>query len=89
MSSPDEAVDGSDDGAEDPIDGADSPADEPADLSDEDVIAAAEALGAELAATQEESTPFQFTSILMQCNQAISDETGIDYGNACGAGGSC
>ncbi|WP_459825621.1 halo-CC-star protein HcsS [Halorubrum luteum] len=52
-------------------------------------MAAAEALGAELAAAQEESSPFQFTSILMQCNQAITNETGIDYGNACGAGGSC
>ena len=81
MSSPDETVDGAGDSAD--------PVDEPADLSDEDVIAAAEALGAELAAAQEESSPFQFTSILMQCNQAISEETGIDYGNACGAGGSC
>jgi len=57
--------------------------------SDEEVIEAAKALAAELDAAQGESTPFQFTSILMQCNEAISEETGIDYGSACGAGGSC
>lgn len=56
---------------------------------DQDVIEAAEALGEELAAAQEETTPFEFNSILMQCNDAISQRTGIDYGSACGAGGSC
>ena len=57
--------------------------------TDEDVLAAADALSEELAAVQAETEAFQFTSILMQCNEAISDEVGIDYGSACGAGGSC
>lgn len=57
--------------------------------TDQDVIEAAETLGEELAAAQEETTPFEFDSILMQCNEAISQRTGIDYGSACGASGSC
>jgi hypothetical protein len=57
--------------------------------TDQDVIEAAEALGEELAAAQDETTTFEFDSILMQCNEAITQRTGIDYGSACGAGGSC
>lgn len=57
--------------------------------TDEDVLRAAEALGAELAAAQSEMTDFEFETILMQCNEAISEETGIQYGDACGAGESC
>ena len=43
----------------------------------------AEELAADLA------TDFEFETILMQCNEAISEETGIQYGDACGTGGSC
>lgn len=57
--------------------------------TDEDVLAAAEALGAELATVQSEATDFEFETILVQCNEAITEETGIQYGDACGAGGSC
>jgi len=57
--------------------------------ADQAVLEAAHALGEELAVARTESTPFQFNSILMQCNEAISRETGIQYGDACGAGGSC
>jgi len=57
--------------------------------SDQDVIEAADALGEELAVAQEETTAFEFNSILMQCNEAISQRTGVEYGSACGAGGSC
>ncbi|MFC6758088.1 MULTISPECIES: halo-CC-star protein HcsS [Haloarcula] len=57
--------------------------------ADEDVLAAAEALGEELAAMQSETTEFEFETVLMQCNEAISEETGVQYGDACGAGGSC
>ncbi|MFW5956052.1 MAG: halo-CC-star protein HcsS [Halorhabdus sp.] len=53
--------------------------------TDEEVAAAAEALGAELAAAKAESSEFAFTTMLMQCNEAIGDETGIDYGSVCGA----
>ncbi|TYL36114.1 hypothetical protein CV102_24085 [Natronococcus pandeyae] len=57
--------------------------------TDEEVVAAAEALADELAAVQAESTSVEFESILIQCNDAISEETGIEYGDACDAGGSC
>ena len=57
--------------------------------TDEDVLTAAEALGAELAVAQSETTDFEFETILMQCNEAISEETGIQYGDACGNSGSC
>ncbi len=57
--------------------------------TDEEVVAAAEAFAEELAAVQSESTAFQFNSTLMQCNEAISQQIGIQYGSACGAGGSC
>ena len=57
--------------------------------SEEDVLAAAEALGEELAAAESEMSRFEFQTVLTQCNEAISEETGVQYGDACGAGGSC
>jgi hypothetical protein len=57
--------------------------------TDEDVLTAAESLGEELAAAESEMSRFEFQTVLMQCNEAISEETGIQYGDACGAGGSC
>ena len=54
-------------------------------VTDEEVVAAAETLGEELAAAKDESSEFAFTTIVMQCNEAIGDETGIDYGSVCGA----
>ncbi|QSG01268.1 halo-CC-star protein HcsS [Natranaeroarchaeum sulfidigenes] len=57
--------------------------------SDEDVLAAAAALGEELAAAKADTSQFQFTTMLKQCNEAITEETGVKYGDACGAGGSC
>lgn len=58
--------------------------------ADAEVIAAAEALGEELAAAKEGSSEFAFTTMAMQCNEAISDEMGIDYGSVCGTDdGSC
>ncbi|MDZ5813014.1 halo-CC-star protein HcsS [Halorubrum sp. AD140] len=53
--------------------------------TDEAVLAAAETLGEELAAAKDESSEFAFTTMVMQCNEAIGDETGIDYGSVCGA----
>ncbi|ELZ56847.1 MULTISPECIES: halo-CC-star protein HcsS [Halorubrum] len=53
--------------------------------TDDEVVAAAEALGEELAAAKESSAEFAFTTMVMQCNEAIGDETGIDYGDVCGA----
>jgi len=57
--------------------------------TDEDVLTAAKALGEELVAVQSETTDFEFETMLMQCNEAISEETGIQYGDACGANSSC
>ncbi len=57
--------------------------------SDEAVLAAAEELGEELRNAQQEQSQFQFNSVLVQCNDAIGREIGIDYGSACGAGGGC
>lgn len=58
-------------------------------VSDEDVLKAAEALGEELAAAKADTSEFQFTTMLRQCNEAITEETGLEYGQICGAGGSC
>jgi len=55
------------------------------EVTDEAVVAAAEALGEELAAAKESSSEFAFTTMVMQCNEAIGDETGVDYGSVCGA----
>lgn len=57
--------------------------------ADEDVLDAAEALGEELTQTQSEATESEFESILQQCNEAISEETGIQYDDACDTGGCC
>ena len=55
------------------------------EVTDEEVVAAAESLGEELAAAKESSSEFAFTTMVMQCNEAIGDETGVDYGSVCGA----
>jgi len=54
-------------------------------VTDDEVVAAAEALGQELAAAKESSSESAFTTMVMQCNEAIGDQTGIDYGSVCGA----
>lgn len=55
------------------------------EVTDEAVVAAAEALGEELATAKESFSEFAFTTMVMQCNEAIGDETGVDYGSVCGA----
>ena len=55
------------------------------EVTDDEVVAAAESLGEELAAAKESSSEFAFTTMVMECNEAIGDETGIDYGSVCGA----
>jgi len=55
-------------------------------VTDDEVVAAAESLGEELATAKESSSEFAFTTMMvMQCNEAIGDETGVDYGSVCGA----
>ena len=55
------------------------------EVTDDEVVAAAELLGEELAAAKESSSEFAFTTMVMECNEAIGDEIGIDYGSVCGA----
>jgi isopropylmalate/homocitrate/citramalate synthase len=57
--------------------------------TDEDVLEAAEALGVELTQKQSEATKSEFETILEECNRAISEETGIQYDDACDTGGCC
>jgi hypothetical protein len=57
--------------------------------TDDEVLIAAEALGEELRNAQREQSKFQFNSLLMRCNDAINREIGVDYGDVCGADGSC
>ncbi|MFC7186731.1 halo-CC-star protein HcsS [Halorubrum yunnanense] len=58
-------------------------------VTDDEVVAAAAALGEELAAAKESSSESAFTTMVMQCNEAIGEETGIDYGSVCGADDGC
>jgi len=57
--------------------------------TDEDVLDAAEALGEELAAMQSDVDDFEFETVLIQCNEAISEKTGIQYDDACDTGDCC
>ncbi|MFC6964669.1 halo-CC-star protein HcsS [Halocatena marina] len=57
--------------------------------TDDDVLSAAKELGEELTQTQSEATESEFEEILVQCNEAISEGIGIQYDDACDAGGCC
>ena len=57
--------------------------------TDEDVLEAAEALSDELTQIQSEATESEFETILAECTEAISEETGIRYDDACDTGGCC
>ncbi len=57
--------------------------------SDDEVVTAATRLGEELAAAKAERSEFAFTTMVMQCLEAISDETGVDYGSVCGTDDDC
>jgi len=57
--------------------------------SDDDVLTAAEALGENLDTAQSEVTADEFESLLIECNEAISDEIGLEYGDVCDAGSDC
>lgn len=58
-------------------------------VPDEKVLDAAETLSEELAKVQSETDPAEFESILLECSEAISQRTGVDYGSVCDAGGCC
>ncbi|WP_303704264.1 halo-CC-star protein HcsS [Haloquadratum walsbyi] len=57
--------------------------------TDDDVLAAAEALGEELRNAQQESIQLEFDSLLGQCNDAITDQIGVDYDDACDTDDCC
>ncbi|EMA05614.1 hypothetical protein SAMN05443574_1327 [Haloarcula vallismortis] len=57
--------------------------------TDEDVLDAAEALGEELVAMQSDADDFEFETVLRQCNEAINEETGIQYDDICDTGDCC
>ncbi|WP_435077182.1 halo-CC-star protein HcsS [Halococcus sp. AFM35] len=59
--------------------------------TESDVLAAAENLGEALADTQAESTEseFEFEPLLEQCNEAISNTTGVEYGEVCETSSDC
>jgi|AntDeeMinimDraft_6_1070357.scaffolds.fasta_scaffold00091_28 hypothetical protein len=52
--------------------------------AEQEVLAAAEELGGALCNAQQEQSQFRFDSLLLRCNDAISEELGVDYGDACG-----
>jgi hypothetical protein len=54
--------------------------------SEDEVLAAAEGLGEDLDMAQSETTADEFESLLIECNGAINDEIGLQYGDVCGAG---
>ena len=57
--------------------------------TDEDVLEAAEELGERLTQTQSQATESEFKTILEECTEAISEAIGIQYDDACDAGGCC
>ena len=54
-----------------------------------DVLTAAERLGDALAEAKEESNGSRFDSILLECNQEIKQELGVDYGEVCSDDSCC
>ncbi|WP_250137854.1 halo-CC-star protein HcsS [Halorientalis salina] len=57
--------------------------------TDEDVLAAAEAFGEELADSQSDAAPTEFETMLLEYNDAISEATGLEYGSVCDADDCC
>ena len=57
--------------------------------TDEEVLAAADALAEALADVESDSTEEAFDTTLLECNEAITRAIGVDYADACGAGSDC
>ncbi|ATW89335.1 hypothetical protein halTADL_2607 [Halohasta litchfieldiae] len=53
------------------------------ELLDDEQIKAGEELDEELQTVQQESTEFEFDLLLIRCNNAITEEIGVDYRNVC------
>nr|WP_245800563.1 halo-CC-star protein HcsS [Natrinema saccharevitans] len=57
--------------------------------TDEEVLAAAEAFGEELADNQSDAAPSELEAMLLEYNEAISEAIGLEYGSVCGADDCC
>lgn len=57
--------------------------------TDDDVLAAAEELSEELRTAKQESTEFEFDSLLLRCNDTITEEIGVDYASVCETSDCC
>lgn len=57
--------------------------------TENEVLAVAETLGEALADVQAESTESGFEPILEHCNEAISNTTGVEYGDVCETSSDC
>jgi hypothetical protein len=57
--------------------------------TESDVLTAAERFGDALAEAKEGSNREAFDSILLECNQEIKQELGIDYGEVCSDDSCC
>lgn len=56
---------------------------------DEDVLAAGEAFGEELADRQSDAAPGEFETTLLEYNEAISEAVGLEYGSVCDTDDCC
>lgn len=57
--------------------------------TDEEVLAAAEAFGEELAESQSDGASSEFEKLLSEYNDAISEATGLNYGSICSTDDCC
>lgn len=57
--------------------------------TDEEVLAAADALAEALADAESDSTEETLDAAILECNEAITRAIGVDYADACGAGSDC
>ncbi|WP_224214939.1 halo-CC-star protein HcsS [Natrinema longum] len=57
--------------------------------TDEEVLAAAEAFGEELAASQSDGDSSEFETVLEAYNDAITEATGLNYGSVCSTDDCC
>lgn len=57
--------------------------------TESDVLAAAETLGEALTEAQSDLSDAEFERTLEECNEAVSETTGIEYGEVCETSDGC
>lgn len=57
--------------------------------TDDEVLAAAEAFGEELAESQSDGASSELETTLLEYNEAISEATGLNYGSLCSTDDCC